>query len=91
MTVTGKDLMALGFEQGADLGRAIDAVNALGLSGPALAEWVARNKPSPRAGLQEAPAYRFNLEAEDEAGDWERDAPWRKKAQARHAARTIAG
>ncbi|MFC4671964.1 RtcB family protein [Seohaeicola nanhaiensis] len=67
MTVTGKDLMALGFEQGADLGRAIDAVNALGLSGPALAEWVVRNKPSPRAGLQEAPAYRFNLDAEDEA------------------------
>lgn len=30
MTVTGKDMMALGFEQGPEPGSAIDAVNVLG-------------------------------------------------------------
>ncbi|MEL6521728.1 MAG: RtcB family protein [Pseudomonadota bacterium] len=67
MTVTGKDLIALGFEQGAELGRAIGVVNQLGLEGEALARWVADNKPAPKIGLQKAPAYQFNIEAETPA------------------------
>jgi len=39
MKITGKDLIALGFEQGPFLGRA---------TGPAQAAWNERNKPNPR-------------------------------------------
>ena len=67
MTVTGKDLIALGFEQGSDLGRALEVVNRLQLDGDALAEWVAANKPAPKILLQDAPDYAFNIEAETEA------------------------
>ncbi|MEO1138075.1 MAG: RtcB family protein [Pseudomonadota bacterium] len=66
MTVTGKDLINLGFEQGPALGKAIDTVNALGLEGEALAGWVQANKPAPRIKLQDNPGYQFNLEAETE-------------------------
>ncbi|KAJ56714.1 hypothetical protein ACMU_07185 [Actibacterium mucosum KCTC 23349] len=66
MTVTGKDLIDLGFEQGADLGRALETVRALNLQGDDLAAWVAANKPSPRVGLQDNPGYVLNLEAGDE-------------------------
>ncbi len=48
MKITGKDLIALGYEQGQFNGRAKDTVNVLGLKGPALAAWDERNKPNPR-------------------------------------------
>jgi len=67
MTLTGKDLIKLGFPQGPELGQALKTLNALGLEGEALASWVAQNKPSPRIGLQSAPKIQFNLEAENEA------------------------
>lgn len=74
MTVTGKDMMALGFEQGPEPGRAIDAGNALGqMRRFGLAEVVDEIVPCGSIA----------------AGERERNAPWRKKAQARHAARTI--
>ncbi|MEL6994062.1 MAG: RtcB family protein [Pseudomonadota bacterium] len=66
MTITGKDLIKLGFEEGHDLGKALEIVNAQGLEGEALAAWVAENKPAPRIKLQENPGYLFNLEAENE-------------------------
>ena len=64
MTITGKDLIDLGFEQGTDLGRALAFVHAQGLEGDALRAWVAANKPAPKLHLQDAPAYIINLEAE---------------------------
>ncbi|SMX35250.1 RtcB family protein [Actibacterium lipolyticum] len=67
MTITGKDLIDFGFEQGPDLGKALEEVRALDLSGDALAQWVAQNKPAPKLRLQDAPAYQINLEAETEA------------------------
>ena len=67
MTVTGKDLIDLGFEQGAELGLALEKVRELGLSGDALARWVAENKPAPKLQLQDAPAYQMNLDAGNEA------------------------
>ncbi|MBM7067614.1 RtcB family protein [Actibacterium sp. 188UL27-1] len=67
MPVTGKDLIALGFQQGADLGHALKTVNQLGLDGDALAHWVADNKPAAKIKLQTAPDYAFNIEAETEA------------------------
>lgn len=67
MTVTGKDLIALGFEQGADLGRALAHVNAEGLEGAALVAWVQSNLPAPKIQLQAVPDYSFNLEAACEA------------------------
>ncbi len=65
--ITGKEMIALGFEQGPDLKHAMDRVNALGLSGDALIAWAAENKPAPRLRLQSNPGYQFNLEAESEA------------------------
>ena len=67
MTITGKDLIDLGFEQDADLGRALQVVNTLDLSGDTLANWVAANKPAPKIKLQTAPEIQFNLDAENEA------------------------
>jgi len=67
MTITGKDLIDLGFQQGPELGRAIEKVRALDLSGEALANWVAANKPAPKIGLQNAPDIQLNIEAETEA------------------------
>ena len=65
MTVTGKDLIDLGFPQGKDLGAALAHVRSAGLSGDALAKWVAANKPARPLGLQEAPDYALNIEADD--------------------------
>ncbi|MFQ6552298.1 RtcB family protein [Aestuariibius insulae] len=66
MTVTGRDLIDLGFEQGKALAGALAYVNANGIEGDALVAWAAANKPAPRIVLQDAPAIRFNLEAETE-------------------------
>ena len=66
MTITGKDLIDLGFEQGADLGHALAYVNAQGLQGDDLRVWVAANKPAPKLRLQDAPNYVVNLEAEND-------------------------
>ena len=65
MTVTGKDLMDLGFPEGAALGAALEHVRQAGLEGEALLAFVAANKPAPYLPLQDAPAYALNLEAED--------------------------
>lgn len=67
MTLTGKDLIDLGFPQSPELGRALAYVNAQGLNGPELAQWVAANRPEPRITLQDNPGYQVNIEAEDEA------------------------
>jgi RNA-splicing ligase RtcB len=66
MTVTGKDLIDLGFTQGPELGPALDYVRAQGLAGEALADWVQANRPAPRLALQDAPAYRLNIQADSE-------------------------
>ncbi|MEM7644734.1 MAG: RtcB family protein [Pseudomonadota bacterium] len=67
MTVTGKDLIALGWEAGPGFDKALARANALELTGEALADWVQANKPAPRMPLQDAPDYAFNLVAETEA------------------------
>lgn len=66
MTITGKELIDLGFEQGRAFGEALAYVNKAGLEGAALVDWVAANKPARRTPLQDNPGYQFNLEAEDE-------------------------
>ncbi|KMW57587.1 Protein RtcB [Candidatus Rhodobacter oscarellae] len=65
--ITGKDLIDLGFEQGRELGAALERVRVLGLEGQALADWVNANKPAPKLKPQVAPEIQFNLEAETEA------------------------
>jgi len=65
-TVTGKDLIALGFSPGPEMAGALEAVNAQNLAGEALAQWVERHKPAPRLRLQENPGYAMNLRAEDD-------------------------
>lgn len=67
MTVTGKDLMDMGFPEGPELGAALAHVNASGLTGADLSTWVAANRPAPRLRPQDNPGYQFNLEAEDAA------------------------
>jgi RNA-splicing ligase RtcB len=67
MTVTGKDLIDLGFPEGAALGAALKHVRQAGLVGDALVDFVAANKPAPVLPQQDPPAYALNLEAEDEA------------------------
>jgi tRNA-splicing ligase RtcB (3'-phosphate/5'-hydroxy nucleic acid ligase) len=67
MTVTGKDLIDLGFPQGAALGAALAHVRQQGLEGQALRTFVAANLPPPVLPLQDGTAYALNLEAEDEA------------------------
>jgi tRNA-splicing ligase RtcB (3'-phosphate/5'-hydroxy nucleic acid ligase) len=67
MTVTGKDLIDLGFPEGAALGAALEHVRQAGLEGDALRAFILANKPAPYLPLQDAPAYALNLEAEDEA------------------------
>lgn len=64
MTVTGKDLIDLGFEQGAALGAALAHVRALGLEGEALQAFVANHKPAPQLALQDNPGYHVNIEAD---------------------------
>lgn len=66
MTITGKDLIDLGFEQGSELGKALAYVNAHDLSGDDLRAWVAANKPAPKQQLQDAPDYIVNLEADND-------------------------
>ena len=65
MTVTGKDLLDLGFPEGRGFAAALTRVNDLQLSGDTLRDWVRENAPAPRIGLQDAPGYAFNLVAED--------------------------
>ena len=67
MTVTGKDLIELGFPQGPALGEALAYVRAQGLAGDALRAFVSRAKPAPYLSLQDAPDFALNLEAEDDA------------------------
>ncbi|MEM9643006.1 MAG: RtcB family protein [Pseudomonadota bacterium] len=66
MAVTGKELIALGFPQCREFGQALAHVNAQGLEGAALAEWIAAHAPAPRISLQDAPDIQFNLDAENE-------------------------
>lgn len=67
MTVTGKDLIDLGFPAGPALGAALRHVQAHGLEGEALMAFLAMAKPAPRLPLQPAPGYALNLEADSEA------------------------
>ena len=68
MTVTGKDLIDLGFPPGSALGAALDHVRQNGLEGEALRAFVAQSLPTPFLPLQDpAPSYALNLEAGDEA------------------------
>lgn len=66
MAITGKDLIALGFEQGSELGQALKYVNENGLEGDALKAWVDQNKPAPKLTLQPTQVYTFNIEATNE-------------------------
>lgn len=67
MTVTGKDLIQMGFEQGSELGTALEFVNENGLSGEALVQWVRANKPTAQLPLQSGQDYIVNLRAQNEA------------------------
>jgi tRNA-splicing ligase RtcB (3'-phosphate/5'-hydroxy nucleic acid ligase) len=67
MTVTGKDLIDLGFPAGPALGAALAHVRQAGLNGDALRAYVAENKPAPHLPLQVAPVYALNLEAGNES------------------------
>lgn len=67
MTVTGKDLMDLGFPEGKALGLALEHVRTSGIEGDVLRDWVQANRPAPFLPLQQAPQVRFNLEPDDEA------------------------
>lgn len=64
-TVTGKDLIDLGFPEGAALGAALEHVRRTGIEGDALLAYAAVAKPPPHLPLQLAPAYALNLVAED--------------------------
>lgn len=67
MTVTGKDLIDLGFPQVRALGAALQHVRAQGLQGEALRAYVVANRPAPCLPLQDNPAaFALNIEAEDE-------------------------
>lgn len=68
MTVTGKDLIDLGFPPGPALGEALAHVRAAGLEGEALRDYVAQNRPAPHLPLHDsAPAFALNIEAEDDS------------------------
>ena len=65
MTVTGKDLMDLGFPQGQALGAALDYVRQNALEGDALQAFVTANMPAPFMPLQDnPPAYQLNIAAD---------------------------
>lgn len=64
MTVTGKDLIDLGFPPGPALGAALAHVRQHGLQGEALRAYVEAKKPAPQLRLQTAPTWVLNLEAE---------------------------
>ncbi len=69
MGITGKDLIAMGFPPGPELGRALAHINRERLEGEALAAYVAAVKPKPvvRRDLHRRPApYARNIEAETE-------------------------
>jgi RNA-splicing ligase RtcB len=67
MTITGKELIALGFPaEGKDFGQALAFVNAQGLSGEALVNWVSENKPAAKIELQDGVPYQLNIEAEND-------------------------
>ncbi|MEM7546600.1 MAG: RtcB family protein [Pseudomonadota bacterium] len=66
MIVTGKDWIALGFEQGSDLGKALEHAQREGLVGDALTAWAWANRPAPGIRLQAAPDYSFTFEATSE-------------------------
>jgi tRNA-splicing ligase RtcB (3'-phosphate/5'-hydroxy nucleic acid ligase) len=64
MTVTGKDLIDLGFPEGRALGAALAHVRAQGLEGDALSAWVQGNMPAPTLPLQSpAPEFSINIAA----------------------------
>ncbi len=56
----------MGFPEGRDLGAALDFVRANGIEGEALTAWVRDNLPTPKIALQDAPAYRVNIEADND-------------------------
>jgi RNA-splicing ligase RtcB len=64
MSVTGKDLLALGLPPGKNFGAALAEVNRLALSGAALETFVRAMMPPPVLPLQEAPGFALHLDAE---------------------------
>jgi tRNA-splicing ligase RtcB len=67
MTVTGKDLIDLGFPQGKALADALAYANANGLEGEALRAYAASVMPAPFMELHEqAPAWQMNIQAEND-------------------------
>jgi tRNA-splicing ligase RtcB (3'-phosphate/5'-hydroxy nucleic acid ligase) len=67
MTVTGKDLIDLGFPSGKALGDALVYVRAQALEGDALSAWVQHNMPAPTLDLQSpAPGFSINIAAEND-------------------------
>lgn len=63
--ITGRELIDAGFPTGGPaFGEALEHARKNDLRGPALAAWVAENKPAPRMKLQEGPELIVNLEAE---------------------------
>jgi tRNA-splicing ligase RtcB (3'-phosphate/5'-hydroxy nucleic acid ligase) len=67
MTVTGKDLMDLGFPEGKAFGIVLAHARENDLQGDALRAYVAARMPAPYIPLQDAPAFALNLVAENEA------------------------
>ncbi len=66
MTVTGKDLMDMGFPESQALGIVLEHVRENDLQGDTLRDYVASQIPAPFLPLQEAPAFALNLVAENE-------------------------
>ena len=65
MTLTAKDIVAMGFEGGAWLPRAIEAVNAQGLTGQDAVALVRRYAPKPKIPLHHDPVpFDIHIEAE---------------------------
>ena len=66
MGLTGKDLIAMGYVQGAWFGPALAEANATGLEGDALRTFLDARAPAPKIPLQDAVPYQLNIEAEAE-------------------------
>ncbi len=66
MTVTGKDLIELGFPQGSALGAALGYAREHGLQGDDLRNYVLANLPAPTIDLQQAPDLQINIVSEND-------------------------
>ena len=53
--ITGRDLIAAGFEAGPELGKSLEHLRAKGLNGMPLVEGVKTNKPKPPLQMRQQP------------------------------------